>query len=221
MPFLKKLKATLKGGFFSKPFLKEDLMAEHTFLFVGLGNPGAKYENNRHNIGFKVIDSIASFFKVSSFQSKFQGDFAVIKEKEKTIFLFKPQTYMNLSGNAVASLLKFYKIPLNHVFVIHDDLDLLPGKIKIKQGGGSGGHNGLGSIDKNCGPNYFRIRLGIGHSGDKNLVSDYVLSNFSSSDDNWLEPFLWYLGRDLIHIVDFDHVKWLNTFHQNLLKDKK
>lgn len=185
----------------------------HPYVLVGLGNPGEKYIVNRHNIGFLAIDAVAKFHDAPRYSEKYQGQLSQITFDDQDIFLFKPMTYMNLSGKAVAALMRFYKIPLNHLYVAHDDLDLVPGKVKVKVGGGNGGHNGLTSIDQHLGPNYTRIRLGIGHPGHRDLVTPYVLGNFSKNDQNWLEPMLWTLGKNLPALIDQDTAKWLNDYH--------
>lgn len=152
------------------------------FVLVGLGNPGATYASHRHNVGFQAIDAIASAFSVPSFQKKeglLLSDGQICKNR---VFLLKPQTFMNLSGKAVAPLLSFYKIPLSQCFVFHDDLDLALGRVKVKLGGGDGGHNGLKSLDQHMGKNYPRVRLGIDRPPLKEMVSSYVLNNFTNAE---------------------------------------
>ena len=154
------------------------------FLICGLGNPGRKFENTRHNIGFKFVDKIINQFelnklKIDKFKELYSGEISNFK-----ILIIKPLTFMNLSGQPIQEIVNFYKIKLDNVFVVHDDLDLEVGIIKIKQGGGNGGHNGLSSIDDCLGKNYNRIRIGINHPGDKNLVSNYVLNNFTKDEND-------------------------------------
>lgn len=151
-------------------------------LFVGLGNPGSAYASNRHNIGFMAADEIAQRFSFSTWNKKFQGLLCESSMGGEKILLLKPQTYMNLSGESVAAAARFYKIPVEQVIVMHDELDLPLGKLRVKQGGSAGGHNGLKSIDAHIGQNYYRVRIGIGHPGTKDLVSDYVLSNFAKAE---------------------------------------
>lgn len=153
-------------------------------LIVGLGNKGQKYEQNRHNIGFLAIDEIVRKFDVSPWTKKFSGELcdARLPAPEARIFFLKPQTFMNLSGESVGAAAGFYKIPPEKVIVIYDDLDLAPGKIRVKQGGGNGGHNGLKSIDSYLPNDYLRVRIGIGRPEHKHQVSDYVLSNFTSEE---------------------------------------
>ena len=159
-------------------------------LVTGLGNPGAGYAKNRHNIGFMAVDLLAHRHAFSPWRSKFQGEMCDGRIDDERVYLFKPQTYMNLSGQAVAAALRFLKLPLEALVVIHDDLDLAPGKVRVKSGGGAGGHNGLKSIDAHLGAGYRRVRIGIGHPGDRNLVSPYVLQDFSKADIALLTPVL-------------------------------
>jgi len=151
-------------------------------LFVGLGNPGPQYTNHRHNIGFKVIDFIASLHPHESFKPKFKGLLSEIIVNNTKILLFKPQNFMNLSGQAVAEVIKFYKIPLTDLHVFHDDLDIKLTRIKYKFGGSPAGHNGIRNIDHVLGNLYNRIRIGIEHPGHRDLVTAYVLSDFRSTE---------------------------------------
>ncbi|MEO1066229.1 MAG: aminoacyl-tRNA hydrolase [Pseudomonadota bacterium] len=160
------------------------------FLIVGLGNPGAKYDGNRHNIGFMAVDEIARRHGFSDFKKQFQGEIAQGSIAGIKTLLLKPTTFMNESGRSVGEAARFYKIPLDQIMVIYDELDLAPGKARVKKGGGSGGHNGIKSIDAHIGKDYRRLRLGIGHPGDKNLVSGYVLHDFAKADQVWLDPLL-------------------------------
>jgi peptidyl-tRNA hydrolase, PTH1 family len=149
------------------------------FLLVGLGNPGPEYALTRHNIGFMALDALAG---AASFTSKFHGLSASLTIEGQKVILLKPQTFMNLSGKSVQAAMAFYKIPPENVVVLHDELDLPLGKIRIKQGGGANGHNGIKDIDQMVGPNYWRIRLGIGHPGMKEQVHGHVLSKFSADE---------------------------------------
>jgi PTH1 family peptidyl-tRNA hydrolase len=153
------------------------------FLLVGLGNPGKQYSNNRHNVGFKVIDVIVDKFNLAVAKDKFESNVFTGEILGQKIVAIKPNTFMNLSGQAVSSFVKFYKIPLSEVIVIHDDIDLELGKVKVKIGGGAGGHNGLKSIDQAIGKDYLRVRIGVDHPGHKDLVSDFVLSNFERGQE--------------------------------------
>ena len=169
-------------------------------LCVGLGNPGQQYLMTRHNIGFMAIDAISHFYNFPSFKKKFQGDFTESKFGEVSVGLLKPQTFMNLSGSSVQAAMAFYKIKPEQVVVVHDDLDLVPGQIKVKLGGGAGGHNGLKSIDQSIGNNYWRLRLGIGHPGARHLVTSHVLSAFEPSDHDWLSDLLRLIAEQFIHL---------------------
>lgn len=156
-------------------------------LIVGLGNPGARYAGNRHNIGFMAVDEIARVHAAAPWRRRFQGEAAeAVVGRERTLLL-KPLTYMNESGRAVAEAMRFYKIPIDDVAVLHDELDLAPAKLRMKTGGGNAGHNGLRSITAQCGNDYRRVRLGIGHPGDKALVHGYVLNDFAKSEQPWVE----------------------------------
>ena len=153
------------------------------FLIVGLGNPGAEYAKTRHNVGFMVADALAEKYGFSSFRDKFDGLIAEGKIGGEKVYLLKPQTYMNLSGNSVVKAANFYKILPQNIVVIHDDMDLPAGKLKAKIGGGAGGHNGLKSIDAAITPNYNRIRVGVGHpQGGGEAVVNYVLGGFSKAE---------------------------------------
>jgi PTH1 family peptidyl-tRNA hydrolase len=159
-------------------------------LLVGLGNPGPRYAYNRHNIGYMAVDDVVHRHHFGPFRSRFQGQAAEGSlAGEKTLAL-KPATFMNESGRSVGEAVRFYKLALDQVVVIHDDLDLAPGKCRVKKGGGAAGHNGLRSLDRHIGQDYWRIRLGIGHPGHKDLVHDYVLHDFAKSDEDWLDPLL-------------------------------
>ncbi len=159
-------------------------------LIVGLGNPGARYERTRHNIGFVAADAIHRRHGFGPWRAKFQGLLAEGTLGGARVSLLKPQTFMNASGESVAEAARFYKIALAETVVIHDDIDLDPGKLRVKQGGGTAGHNGLRSIDALLGEDYWRVRIGIGHPGIKELVEPYVLQNFSVEDRDWLPPLI-------------------------------
>ena len=154
------------------------------FLVVGLGNPGAEYVATRHNVGFMAADEIHRRYNFSSFRSKFDGLIAEGQIEGEKVYLLKPQTYLNLSGNSVVKVANFYKILPQNIIVIHDDMDLPTDKIKAKLGGGAGGHNGLKSIDACISANYNRIRIGVGHPQNKTgeNVINHVLSGFSKAD---------------------------------------
>ena len=159
-------------------------------LIAGLGNPGAQYRNNRHNVGFMAADAIARRHSFSPWSRKFKGEIAEGSLAGEKVLLLKPQTFMNLSGESVGEAMRFYKLGPADVVVIHDELDLAAGKIRLKAGGGHGGHNGLRSIDAHCGKDYRRLRIGIGHPGDKARVHGHVLGDFAKADAEWLDPLL-------------------------------
>ena len=156
------------------------------FLVVGLGNPGPEYARNRHNIGFMAADVLVRRHSFGPWRSKFQGEIAEGVIGGDKVLVLKPKTYMNLSGQSVAAAARFLKIPVDDIVVLHDELDIAPGRLKVKRGGGAGGHNGLKSIDSHLGQNYRRVRMGIGHPGDRNLVSGFVLHDFAKADEAWL-----------------------------------
>ena len=159
-------------------------------LFVGLGNPGPKYAGHRHNVGFMAIDAIARAHGFPPFRERFQGLLSEGRLGGERTALLKPQTYMNESGRSVGAALRFYKLPLSELVVLHDELDLAPGRLRVKHGGGAAGHNGLRSIDAHLGKDYRRVRIGIGHPGHPDRVTSYVLSDFAKTDAAWLEPLL-------------------------------
>jgi PTH1 family peptidyl-tRNA hydrolase len=151
-------------------------------VLVGLGNPGSKYAHNRHNFGFMAAEEIARRYGFSAERSRFQSYVASGAIGGEKTLLLRPKTFMNLSGRAVGSALRFHKIRARDVIVLHDELDLVLGKVRVKRGGGAGGHNGLRSLDSNIGKDYGRIRMGIGHPGEKYQVERYVLSDFHKSE---------------------------------------
>jgi len=159
-------------------------------LWVGLGNPGAKYARNRHNIGYMAVDRIADDHGFSPWRAKFQGSLSEGRFGSDKVALLKPETFMNLSGQSVGEAMRFFKLEPQDVTVFQDELDLAPGKLRVKTGGGHAGHNGLRSLHAHLGDGYVRVRLGIGHPGHKDRVSGYVLSDFAKSDQNWLEDLL-------------------------------
>lgn len=156
-------------------------------LFVGLGNPGSRYAGNRHNIGFMAVEAIAKRHGFAPWRRRFQGVTTEGNIDGKKVLLLLPGTFMNESGRAVAEAANFYKIDLHDIVVLHDELELPPGKIRIKTGGGNAGHNGLRSVSEHMGNDYRRMRLGIGHPGAKELVHSYVLSDFAKSERPWVE----------------------------------
>jgi peptidyl-tRNA hydrolase, PTH1 family len=164
-------------------------------LFVGLGNPGAECAFNRHNVGFMAADAIAATHPFPAWRKRFQGVAAEGRLGREQVLLLKPQTYMNDSGRSVGEAVRFYKLDLADVIVFHDELDLVPGKVRVKAGGGGAGHNGLRSITAHIGNDYVRVRIGIGHPGSKELVKNWVLHDFVKSDRDWLEPLLGAIAK--------------------------
>ncbi|MFM2279595.1 MAG: peptidyl-tRNA hydrolase [Pseudomonadota bacterium] len=159
-------------------------------IIAGLGNPGAKYADNRHNIGFMAVDAIYRKHPFAPWSKKFKSEISEGEIGGEKILLMKPQTFMNLSGEAIGEAMRFYKLGPADIAVFHDELDLPPAKVRVKNGGGHGGHNGLRSMDAHCGKDYRRIRLGIGHPGVKEMVHNHVLGDFSKADQSWLDPLL-------------------------------
>ncbi|RYG90636.1 aminoacyl-tRNA hydrolase [Loktanella sp. IMCC34160] len=180
-------------------------------LFVGLGNPGAEYAQNRHNIGFMALDQIASDHGFGPWRSKFQGQVSEGKIGSEKVILLKPQTFMNLSGQSVGEAMRFHKLSPADVVVFHDELDLAPSKCRLKTGGGHAGHNGLRSIHQHIGPDYDRVRLGIGHPGHKDRVAGYVLSDFAKADQDWLDDLLRGIGDGARALAAGDGPKFLNA----------
>jgi PTH1 family peptidyl-tRNA hydrolase len=179
-------------------------------LIVGLGNPGEKYALTRHNIGFLAVDEIARTYKFGPWKSRFHGNAAEGLISGEKCVLLKPSTYMNESGRAAGEAARFYKLGLGDVIVIHDELDLEPGKVRVKPGGGNAGHLGLKSISAHIGNDYRRVRLGIGHPGDKALVSRYVLQDFPKADRAWLAPLLASIARGAARLVEGNDAAFLN-----------
>jgi peptidyl-tRNA hydrolase, PTH1 family len=159
-------------------------------IIAGLGNPGAKYAGNRHNVGFMAVDAIQRRSSFSPWSKKFKAEISEGEIAGEKVLLMKPQTFMNLSGEAVGEAMRFYKLTPANVVAIYDELDLVPGRTRLKTGGGHGGHNGIKSLDAHCGKEYRRLRIGIGHPGSKEQVHNHVLGDFAKSDRVWLEPLM-------------------------------
>ncbi|MEQ9675775.1 MAG: aminoacyl-tRNA hydrolase [Roseovarius indicus] len=180
-------------------------------IFAGLGNPGAKYAGNRHNIGFMALDRIAEEHGFSPWKARFQGEVAEGRLGSEKVILLKPTTFMNLSGQSVGEAMRFYKLEPEDVTVFHDELDLAPGKLKVKTGGGHAGHNGLRSMHAHIGENYRRVRLGIGHPGRKDLVSHYVLHDFAKADQDWLDDLMRGIADGAPELAAGRNDKFLNA----------
>jgi len=177
-------------------------------IIAGLGNPGSKYANNRHNIGFKTVDEIARVHGFGLWRSKFQaevtdGTIDTPKGPVK-VLLMKPQTYMNESGRAVAEAARFYKLDAGDVVVFYDEIDLAPGKFRTKIGGGAVGHNGVRSLMAHLGPDFRRVRMGVGHPGEKRLVHHYVLADFYKDEERWVEALCDAVARSADLLVSGD-----------------
>lgn len=171
-------------------------------MLVGLGNPGAEYAKNRHNIGFMAVDAIAARFSFAPYRKKFQGQIAEGVIFGEKVLALKPETFMNESGRSVAACAAFYKIPAKDIIVLHDEIDLECAKVRVKRGGGHAGHNGLRSIHDHIGPDYARVRFGVGHPGDKDQVAGHVLKDFAKGDAQWLEKVLDVISENAGLLID-------------------
>ena len=190
------------------------------YLFIGLGNPGFKYASNRHNIGYMVIDKIHNFYEFPVFVDKKNSSLSIKQFDNKKVILLKPKTFMNLSGISVLKIKSFYNINNENIYVFHDEIDLKPAEIKIKKGGGNNGHNGLKSIDRYIGNDYYRIRIGVGRPiisqavEKNNIVSNWVLSDFSKTEKKeWLENSIDLISKNF----NFLQTKNFEIFYKNIL----
>jgi peptidyl-tRNA hydrolase, PTH1 family len=193
------------------------------FLLVGLGNPGERYQHHRHNIGFKAVDEIARRHRFGPWKKKFQGEICDGIIGGEKILLLKPQTYMNESGRSVGEAMRFHKVALADVMVFYDELDLDAGKLRVKIGGGAAGHNGIRSMDDHVGADFKRIRLGIGHPGDKDAVTNHVLGNFAKADALWLMPLLDSIAAQVPWLIEGDDARFATAVAQtmhDITKDK-
>lgn len=185
-------------------------MFETPLLIAGLGNPGADYARNRHNAGFMVVDTLHEAFGFGPWRAKFQGLMAEGKLARRKTYLLKPQTYMNKSGDSVGAIVRFLKLPPAAVVVFHDEIDLAAGKLKAKTGGGDAGHNGLRSITATLGPDYRRVRIGVGHPDGRERVVGHVLANFSKTDEDWLAPMLQAIVEAAPKLAENDNIGFMN-----------
>lgn len=186
-------------------------------IIIGLGNPGQQYQLTRHNIGFMLVDKLYDTYRFTAWQNKFQANIAQGVIEDSKVLLVKPQTLMNLSGRSVEAIVNFYKLDLSSLLIIHDDLALQFQQIRIKTGGGHGGHNGLRSIDQHVGNDYKRLRLGIGHPGNKDMVSSYVLHPFATEELDSLQPLLQTMAEFFpLMLADED-----NRFIQKIITSNK
>lgn len=185
-------------------------------LWVGLGNPGPQYALNRHNVGFMAADALAEIHNFGPSQKKFQGWTQDGRIGSQRIILLKPATFMNESGRSVSEALRFYKLDISALTVFHDELDLAPFKVKVKQGGGHAGHNGLRSIDQHLGPDFRRVRLGIGHPGHKDRVTPYVLGNFSKAEMDPLADMLGAVAAEAEWLAKGDDARFMSDVAMRL-----
>ena len=179
-------------------------------IWAGLGNPGTQYALHRHNVGFMAVDVIAEMYGFGPVQKKFSGWVQEGRIGGEKILLLKPATFMNESGNAVGEALRFYKLGPDALTVFHDELDLAPFKVKVKRGGGTAGHNGLRSIDKHFGPDFRRVRLGIGHPGHKERVTGHVLGNYAKAEIDDLTDMLAAIGAETEWLARGDDARFMN-----------
>jgi PTH1 family peptidyl-tRNA hydrolase len=182
-------------------------------LIVGLGNPGSGYAGNRHNIGFMVVDAIAKRHGIGPWRRRFQGVAAEGPLAGERVLLLLPGTYMNDSGRAVAEAANFYKLGLPDIAVVHDEIDLAPGKLRVKTGGGNAGHNGLRSISSHIGNDYRRVRIGVGHPGVKDLVHGYVLNDFAKSERDWVEALRGVIADNAGLLAKREDASFQNKVH--------
>jgi peptidyl-tRNA hydrolase, PTH1 family len=182
-------------------------------LIVGLGNPGSGYAGNRHNIGFMVVDAIGKRHGIGPWRRRFQGVSAEGPLAGERVLLLLPGTFMNESGRAVAEAANFYKLGLPDVVVIHDEIDLAPGKVRVKTGGGSAGHNGLRSISSHIGNDYRRVRIGVGHPGAKELVQMHVLNDFAKSERDWVEALCGVIADNAGLLAKGEDASFQNKVH--------
>ncbi len=182
-------------------------------IFAGLGNPGARYARNRHNIGFMALDAIARAHRASPWRARFQAESCDAVIGNEKVVLLKPQTYMNESGRSVGEAMRFFKLTPADVVAFHDELDLAPAKLRIKLGGGNAGHNGLRSLTAMIGNEYRRVRMGIGHPGDKALVHGYVLNDFGKAEQPWVEDLCIACAENAAMLAAGDDAGFQNRVH--------
>ena len=188
-------------------------------IWAGLGNPGDKYALHRHNVGFMAVDAIAAVHGFGAWQKKFRSLVSEGRIGRRKVLLLKPQTYMNDSGDAVQQALKFYKLDINALTAFHDELDLAPMKVKVRVGGGLAGHNGLRAIDAVFGPEFRRVRIGIGHPGHKDKVTGHVLGNYAKSELEPLSDLLGSIAAEANWLADGDDVRFMSEVALRLQQD--
>jgi len=185
-------------------------MAETPLLIAGLGNPGVEYVRNRHNAGFMAVDVIHQSYRFGPWRARFSGLLSEGEINGRKVYLLKPMTYMNDSGKSVGAAVRYFKLPLSALVVMQDEIDLAAGKIRAKTGGGDAGHNGLRSITATLGPDYRRVRIGVGHPGEKHRVHGHVLNNFTKADEQWLVPMLSAVAEAAPLLTKDDDVGFMN-----------
>ena len=190
-------------------------------LIIGLGNPGLKYKQTRHNLGFDAVGVLADKFKIPGFQDKFDGKISKITIFDQEVIVFMPMTFMNNSGIPISKVVNFYKIALNDIFVIFDDLDLVVGKMKIKTGGRDAGHNGLKSIDSYIGKNYNKIKVGIGRPPLTSMVTNYVLNKFDASESDEINMIFHCLADNFNLILSKQYEKFLNLYYSSNISPRE
>jgi PTH1 family peptidyl-tRNA hydrolase len=183
------------------------------YLLVGLGNPGSKYAGNRHNIGFMAVDEIVRRHGFSAWRKRFQGEVAEATIGGEKVMALKPQTFMNESGRSVGEAMRFYGIDPSQVIVLYDEIDLAEGKVRVKLGGGAAGHNGIRSIIAHVGPHFQRVRLGVGHPGEKDLVYPHVLGDFAKADKEWLSPLIDAVAENFPLLIEGQDGSFQNKVH--------
>lgn len=183
-------------------------------LLVGLGNPGSGHANNRHNLGFMIVDRIVEHYRLGAWRTKFQGSLSDGRVGGDKVSVLKPMTFMNESGRAVREAITFFKLNPEDVFVFFDEIELAPGKIRVKQGGGHAGHNGIRSLAAHIGENFWRVRMGVGHPGDKNRVSGYVLQDFAKADKGWVDAFVDSAAHSTPLLVDGETNRFMTDVSQ-------
>jgi peptidyl-tRNA hydrolase, PTH1 family len=185
-------------------------MSEDPLLIAGLGNPGQSYARNRHNVGFMGIDVIHESYEFGPWRRRFEGIACEGTLARRKTWLLKPATYMNESGRSVGAAARFFKLEPESIVVMHDEIDLAAGKLRMKAGGGDAGHNGLRSITSVLGPAYRRVRIGVGHPGEKDRVHGHVLQNFSAADEEWLVPLLSAIAKAAPFLARGDDAGFMN-----------
>jgi PTH1 family peptidyl-tRNA hydrolase len=190
-------------------------------LLIGLGNPGPRYARNRHNVGFRAADAIHSAHPFTAWKQQFSAEVAQATIDGERCLLMKPLTFVNRSGEAAGAAARFYGIATAQVVAIYDELDLPPGKVRVRRGGGTAGHNGIRSLAAHLGPDFRRVRVGIGHPGDKSLVHDYVLHDFARADEAWLVPLMRGIAENAPLLLRGQDSTFANRLHEAMAGQPK